>query len=389
MFDLFLPPSDPLIANLTQHSTEITFDKSINGHTTTKLGLSNNGSLCWLNSSFKLLFLMASDNDIYLLKNFILKDPTSTINIIRNIFCDMWELYHYNANNSLIAENKLNNLKNSFIEKLQQLIKTDATHKYGLEEIFKNASSNGKQDANLFLMSIIKILKLDNPQHNIDVNSYITGFFSDPTYTDNSIEICRKVPVGNPVIIHITRDKQYNSISSYLEFHNKEITGIYDWSNKELYEQGINIVKNKNKNIKIPGNLFEEVEADITNLNSFIIYFSLSSLNSRDISWQKSAIINMMFPQTLAHNSINITDVKSSNCKENITILPQVIICFTGSLNNSHYICLTIENDLVFLHNDETVTCISDNNNQQVDATIKDFLLSHSYTPYAVLFQKL
>jgi hypothetical protein len=50
---------------------------------------------------------------------------------------------------------------------------------------------------------------------------------------------------------------------------------------------------------------------------------------------------------------------------------------------------LTIENDLVFLHNDETVTCISDNNNQQVDATIKDFLLSHSYTPYAVLFQKL
>jgi hypothetical protein len=383
MFEFFLPYSSPLITNLTQYSTDITFDKNI-----TKLGLSNNGSLCWLNSSFKLLFLMASDNDISLLKNCILKDSTSTINIIRNIFCDMWELYHYNANNSHIAENKLNKLKNSFIVHLQHLIRTDTTHSYGLEEIFKYASNNDKQDANLFLMSIIKILKLDNPQHNIAINNYITGVLYDPYYTDNSIEVCRKIPVGNPVIIHITKDMQYDSISTYLKSHNKkEITGIFNWSNEELYKQGINTVKNKN--IKIPGTLSEEVEADITNLNSFIIYFSLSSLNPRDISWQKSAIINMMFPQTLTHTSINITDQKFSNCKENITILPQVIICFTGNLNNAHYICLTLENNLVFLHNDETVTCISTNNNQQPDATIKEFLLSNSYTPYAVLFQKL
>jgi hypothetical protein len=299
----------------------------------------------------------------------------------------MWELYHYNENSSFIAESKLNNLKNSFIEKLQQLIKTDATHKYGLEEIFKYASNNDKQDANLFLMSILKILNLDNPQHNIAINSYITGFLSDPYYTDNSIKICRKIPVGNPVIIHITKDMQYDSINTYLKSHNKEITGIYNWSNEELHKQGINTVKNKN--IKIPGNLSEEVEADTTNLNNFIIYFSLSSLNPRDISWQKSSILNMIFPQTLAHTSINITDQKFSNCKENITILPQVIICFTGSLNNAHYICLTIENNLVFIHNDETVACISPNNNQQPGVTIKEFLLSNSYTPYAVLFQKL
>jgi hypothetical protein len=233
MFDPLLSSLNVAITYPVQYITkyiESNFNSHINN--TVKLGLSNNGSLCWLNSSLILLFLLASDNDINTLKKNILESPNSNISIIRKIFCEMWEVYHYYEDSKLISENKLNRLKNNFIESLHQLIKADITYCYGLEEIFKDASNkNAKQDANLFLMSIVKILKLDNPQHNVTINTYITGFL----YDYRNIRICRKIPVGNPIIIHVTQNMQCKSIDESLQLQNKEIVGDYSWNNNELY----------------------------------------------------------------------------------------------------------------------------------------------------------
>ncbi len=352
------------------------------------LGLKNEGLFCWLNSSIKLLLSMLDIEDILLLRVISSKNPHETINKIRSSFIYLWTIYNnFNGENRNIVEKRLNTVKNSLISRFTQFAKEGSIESDGLRDYFLLKNPNVRQDSNLFLIAMRTILCLDNPAHNLKCCTYIDAICK---LKEGRKNITRQASESPTLIIKLPPDQRINSISNYIEFLGISDYNTYYWSKKELLEQGISVTSPKD--IPMRGGRFENVEADLANLDSFIVYFSLLGIDKFSLMDAHNKITNIVLSDNFPNDFISIYDTNKIRKQYAFPVKIKAIICFSGYEEATHYICITIEDNRAIVHNDDCVYFLDcDNNlvaqtNYNLKRQVKSFFHQNKFTPYSVLY---
>ncbi len=361
------------------------------------LGLKNEGLFCWLNSSIKLLLSMLDIEDISLISTISSRDPHKTINKIRSSFIYLWSIYHDFTGEVKIREEtiitresmeqRLNSAKIILINRFKQFVKEGGIESDGLQDYFLSENPNQRQDCNLFLIAMRTILCLDNPAHNLKCCTYIDGIHH---HEQSNKKIIRKSSENPALFIKLPPDQNISSINDYIEFLGIKEKNTYYWSEKELLEQGINVTSDKD--IPIKGNKFEKVEADLANLDNFIVYFSLLSTDRFSLMDAHNKIINIVLSKKFPDDYINIYDTNNICKQYALPVKIKAIICFSGYGEKTHYICITIENNNAIVHNDNRVCFLGYNNSSEAQTNyslkqqIRSFFNQHHFTPYSILY---
>jgi hypothetical protein len=351
----------------------------------THLGFKNKGLFCWCNSSLKLLITMLYIEDILLLRTVLSNKPDSNINKVRNSFIRVWDIYNsFNGSgiNRAFLENKLEIAKNILITHLQKFVQEGGIESGGLREYFMSGNSNKRQDTNLFLMEMEIILCVNNPSHKLKSCTYI-----EATYTGQyeNKKILRKSSENPALIISIAPQNRINSINKYIELISCKEANTYYWSAKELLQEGISTTSSNDTPIK--GNKFEAIEADLDNLNNFIIYFSLPDIDDKfSLKQSHKKITEIILSDDFPNDSINMCNLNNIKKQYKVLVTAKAIICFTGVGASTHYVCLTIEsNKKVVLHDDNRINLLCYSNN--LNKPLRNFFDKYNFTPYSILYE--